>query len=35
MDTRLRNLLHDLASDMPVELETTGPRRRKARGRRA
>ena len=36
MDTRLRNVLHDLASDMPVELETTGPPTlRKARGRRA
>jgi hypothetical protein len=36
MDTRLRNLLHDLASEMPVELETTAPPTlRKARGRRA
>jgi hypothetical protein len=36
MDTRLRTVLHDLASDMPVELETTGPPTlRKARGRRA
>ena len=32
MDTRLRNLLHDLASDMPVELETTAPRRRRPAG---
>jgi hypothetical protein len=35
MDTRLRNLLHDLASEMPVELETTAPPTlKKARGRR-
>ncbi|HEX5902584.1 MAG TPA: hypothetical protein VF028_05665 [Actinomycetota bacterium] len=36
MDTRLRNLLHDLASEMPVELERSAPPTlRKARGRRA
>ena len=36
MDTRLRNLLHDLASDMPVELERSArPTLRKARRRRA
>jgi hypothetical protein len=36
MDTRLRNLLHDIASEMPVEVETTGPPTlRKARRRRA
>jgi len=36
MDTRLRNLLHDLASEMPVELERSGrPTLRRARRRRA
>ena len=36
MDTRLRNLLHDLASEMPVELERSArPTLRKARRRRA
>jgi hypothetical protein len=36
MDTRLRNLLHDLASDMPVELERSArPTLRRARRRRA
>ena len=36
MDTRLRNLLHDLASEMPVELGTTAPPTlKKARWRRA
>jgi len=35
MDTRLRNLLHDLATEMPVDVEGSGPRTlRKARGRR-
>jgi hypothetical protein len=36
MDTRLRNLLHDLASEMPVELERSArPTLRRARRRRA
>jgi hypothetical protein len=36
MDTRLRTLLHDLASEMPVELERSArPTLRKARRRRA
>jgi hypothetical protein len=35
MDTRLRNLLHDLATEMPVDVDGSGPRTlRKARGRR-
>jgi hypothetical protein len=35
MDTRLRNLLHDLATEMPVDVEGSGSRTlRKARGRR-
>jgi hypothetical protein len=35
MDTRLRNLLHDLATEMPVDVEGSAPRTlRKARGRR-
>lgn len=35
MDTRLRNLLHDLAAEMPVDVEAAAPRTlRKARGRR-
>jgi hypothetical protein len=35
MDTRLPNLLHDLASEMPVDVEGSAPRTlRKARGRR-
>ena len=35
MDTRLRNLLHDLASEMPVDVDDSAPRTlRKARGRR-
>ena len=35
MDTKLRNLLHDLASEMPVDIEGSAPRTlRKARGRR-
>ena len=35
MDTRLRNLLHDLATEMPVDVEGSGPRTlRRARGRR-
>ena len=35
MDTRLRNLLHDLATKMPVDVEGSAPRTlRKARGRR-
>ncbi len=35
MDTRLRNLLHDLASEMPVDVETSAPPTlRKARTRR-
>jgi hypothetical protein len=36
MDTRLRNLLHDLASEMPVDLDrSASPTLRKARRRRA
>ena len=36
MDTRLRNLLHDLASEMPVELDRSArPTLRRARRRRA
>ena len=35
MDTKLRNLLHDLATEMPVDIEGSAPRTlRKARGRR-
>jgi hypothetical protein len=35
MDTQLRNLLHDLATEMPVDVEGSAPRTlRKARGRR-
>jgi len=35
MDTRLRTLLHDLATEMPVDIEGTAPKTlRKARGRR-
>lgn len=35
MDTRLRNLLHDLATEMPVDVDDSAPRTlRKARGRR-
>jgi len=35
MDTRLRNLLHDLATEMPVDVEGSAPSTlRKARGRR-
>ena len=35
MDTRLRNMLHDLASEMPVEFERSArPTLRRARGRR-
>jgi hypothetical protein len=35
MDTRLRNLLHDLATEMRVDVESSAPRTlRKARGRR-
>jgi hypothetical protein len=35
MDTRLRNLLHDLATEMPVDVERSArPTLRKARGRR-
>jgi len=35
MDTRLRNLLHDLATEMPVDVEAGAPQTlRKARGRR-
>jgi hypothetical protein len=35
MDTKLRNLLHDLATEMPVDVEGSAPRTlRKARGRR-
>jgi hypothetical protein len=35
MDTRLRNLLHDLATEMPVDVEGSAPRTlRRARGRR-
>jgi len=35
MDTRLPNLLHDLATEMPIDVEGSGPRTlRKARGRR-
>jgi hypothetical protein len=35
MDTRLRTLLHDLASEMPVDIEGTAPKTlRRARGRR-
>jgi len=35
MDTQLRNLLHDLATEMPVDVEAAAPRTlRKARGRR-
>lgn len=35
MDTRLRNLLHDLATEMPVDVEAAAPRTlRRARGRR-
>jgi hypothetical protein len=35
MDTRLRNLLHDLATEMPVDVEgSAAPTLRKARGRR-
>ena len=35
MDTKLRNLLHDLATEMPVDIEGSAPRTlRKASGRR-
>jgi hypothetical protein len=35
MDTRLRTLLHDLATEMPVDIEGTAPKTlRRARGRR-
>ena len=35
MDTRLRSLLHDLATEMPVDVEGSAPPTlRKARGRR-
>jgi hypothetical protein len=35
METRLRNLLHDLATEMPVDVEGSAPRTlRRARGRR-
>ena len=35
MDTRLQTLLHDLATEMPVDIEGTAPRTlRRARGRR-
>ena len=35
MDTRLRNVLHDLASEMPVDVEDSAPATvRKARSRR-
>ena len=35
MDTRLRTLLHDLATEMPVDIEGTAPKMlRRARGRR-
>jgi hypothetical protein len=35
METRLRDLLHDLATEMPVDAEATAPRTlRRARGRR-
>ena len=30
MDTRLRTLLHDLASEMPVDIEGTAPKDRKS-----
>ena len=35
MDTRLRTLLHDLATEMPIDIESTAPKTlRRARGRR-
>ena len=35
MDTRLQSLLHDLATEMPVDIEGTGPKTlRRARRRR-